>query len=608
MEKTAGQQHQFYLNINNAVSPFLRRPHQKSRMGCANCKAGRIKCGEEKPQCRNCVKKRKTCQYQSLKLESKGKRARVSKEDAAVTKRVPPSPSAAPSEVSESFTLQDLRLFHHFLTIAHPSLPLGNESVWIRDIPQLIHVSDHLMHALLALGASHIRSLTGANPDDCNALSHRGQAIAGLKEAFAQSHHSSLEYDVMLATCYALAFQSALVPAGAVDFTTFARGCALITERIQQEEKQTLFILPADAARCPTRNGSGTVLAQRALPHCSHLNLLLAKGISSLTEARKCLPSQPAAQNFYVAIQSTFSGYRVSPNAGYDRFLSFYAVWFKLVDNELQFPTHSVNEPTQVLWAFFIGLQLFTVMLVDECVGDDSGRSQGAAFEKSDAGVKMGGMIQWFLAIRLSLSTKAQVHHLVWPQLVVEEAISRFNLSVGANAGVHLKVEALGNLHVHSHNVMGSILDLSASVTNWTTRLLQTRGVSDQRVSTRAEWQTTMDSSMPAFQKKIGQQTPVLMRKPHDVATLATPAPSPTDHATLSTTEWTSETSSRPLGRSCGDGYDFAALNSPQIAGRGADLDQNLELELELSILEETDLFHMHSRLDKINIEASGKG
>jgi hypothetical protein len=36
---------------------------------------------------------------------------------------------------SLNFTLTDLRFFHHFLNLARPHLPLGNDNVWVEQIP-----------------------------------------------------------------------------------------------------------------------------------------------------------------------------------------------------------------------------------------------------------------------------------------------------------------------------------------------------------------------------------------------------------------------------------------------------------------------------------------
>ncbi|KAI3398150.1 hypothetical protein diail_9772 [Diaporthe ilicicola] len=40
-----------------------KRPHRKSRLGCRNCKARKVKCDEAKPSCRNCTLRRDACNY-----------------------------------------------------------------------------------------------------------------------------------------------------------------------------------------------------------------------------------------------------------------------------------------------------------------------------------------------------------------------------------------------------------------------------------------------------------------------------------------------------------------------------------------------------------------
>jgi hypothetical protein len=52
-----------------------------------------------------------------------------------------PSPSVVVSLQSTAimFTLEDMRLFHHFILEAYPHLPVGNEKVWVRDVPAFAH-------------------------------------------------------------------------------------------------------------------------------------------------------------------------------------------------------------------------------------------------------------------------------------------------------------------------------------------------------------------------------------------------------------------------------------------------------------------------------------
>lgn len=47
-------------------------PKRRSRTGCWPCKARKVKCGEEKPQCQNCLKQAETCDY-SIRLNWGGR-------------------------------------------------------------------------------------------------------------------------------------------------------------------------------------------------------------------------------------------------------------------------------------------------------------------------------------------------------------------------------------------------------------------------------------------------------------------------------------------------------------------------------------------------------
>jgi hypothetical protein len=47
-------------------------PKKRSRTGCWPCKARKVKCGEEKPSCQNCLKAGETCDY-SIRLNWGGR-------------------------------------------------------------------------------------------------------------------------------------------------------------------------------------------------------------------------------------------------------------------------------------------------------------------------------------------------------------------------------------------------------------------------------------------------------------------------------------------------------------------------------------------------------
>lgn len=83
-----------------------RRTHKNSRDGCPNCKAKRIKCTEELPQCFNCIKKNYRCGYLDfpklrlnhirLKNENKHKNELLTKLDEQYVKEQSPEGSSQP--------------------------------------------------------------------------------------------------------------------------------------------------------------------------------------------------------------------------------------------------------------------------------------------------------------------------------------------------------------------------------------------------------------------------------------------------------------------------------------------------------------------------------
>ncbi|RQM08240.1 hypothetical protein DH86_00001438, partial [Scytalidium sp. 3C] len=103
----------------NTNTQSTRKGHKKSRKGCFNCKARKVKCQETHPCCENCYKRGLDCQYplslQSLSLSG--------------------SSSTTPNSVSITtlqstptlFTPTDMQLFYHFLHGAYPHLPVGND-------------------------------------------------------------------------------------------------------------------------------------------------------------------------------------------------------------------------------------------------------------------------------------------------------------------------------------------------------------------------------------------------------------------------------------------------------------------------------------------------
>lgn len=142
------------------------------------------------------------------------------------------------------FSLQDMRFFQHFLTQCYPHHPLKQEEVWTHEIPCIAHnVSppradtrgpltrqhEFLMHAILGFAASELMhtdpSLVTA------AMNHRIKAIKAIKKRLAESSRTDTNYEeanALVATCFALTFQSVSLDDGLAEYMTFIRGIVIV--------------------------------------------------------------------------------------------------------------------------------------------------------------------------------------------------------------------------------------------------------------------------------------------------------------------------------------------------------------------------------------------
>lgn len=205
--------------------PIPRKGHTKSRAGCVVCKRRRVKCDEASPECGQCRRLGLECEY--------------------LNKKKPASPPESTSlarplrTAPATFDIDDMRFFRHFLFEAYPPLPIDGGPVW-HQVSQLIYeVSpqalwrrisssflqyDFLLHAFLAIGASHLNLLSSADYEKA-ALKHRVLAIKSLNEHLSKSEMSIPDAEAAFGATLALTFQSAYMPDGLPDFLTMVRGC-----------------------------------------------------------------------------------------------------------------------------------------------------------------------------------------------------------------------------------------------------------------------------------------------------------------------------------------------------------------------------------------------
>ena len=331
---------------------LTRRSHKKSRNGCLPCKARKVKCQETRPACENCILKELDCKYPKTAPSLTKKSSSSSTQHS--------SPSSAPSiqlpltQTSDGFSLADMRVFAHFLTIAYPHLPLGNDSVWIHQVPAFAQHYSYLMHAILSLGASHLTRVAKGVDYNTLAIQHRGKAIQGLNQALAKNSHSYGEADAMLASCYALTFQASYMSDGLVDFLTMVRGCALVTDTIRNEGVETAFFLETNnhlqimKPRLSSLPAVEVDVLDAALPSLQALSPYLTSGVD---------------HHFHTSIQNVILALRLNSTAGYLTFISVYGSWYFMPHNDFQAFISQTNQTAQLLLAHFVAVQLVMVPL-----------------------------------------------------------------------------------------------------------------------------------------------------------------------------------------------------------------------------------------------------
>ncbi|OTA06838.1 Zn2Cys6 transcriptional regulator [Trichoderma parareesei] len=197
-----------------------RRGHTKSRRGCYNCKRRRIKCQETHPACGHCLKTGLKCEY-------------------------PASPQIThqqPHNQIPLFSLQDMRCFQYFLTQCYPHHPLKQEEIWTHDIPSIAHNHEFLMHAILGYAASELMHTDSSLAPV--AMGHRIKAVKAIKKRLMETSKMDTKFEeanALVATCFALTFQSVSLEDGLAEYMTFIRGIVIVGMQMMFKSIKPLF-------------------------------------------------------------------------------------------------------------------------------------------------------------------------------------------------------------------------------------------------------------------------------------------------------------------------------------------------------------------------------
>ncbi|PYI17348.1 hypothetical protein BO99DRAFT_388851 [Aspergillus violaceofuscus CBS 115571] len=141
-----------------------RRSHRKSRNGCQQCKHRKVKCGEEKPTCDNCMRHGVRCSFAVSTRLAETASSFTEATSASNNTTLPQPPS---STGTSDLAIADLELLHHYTTStaytfsANPAL----QTLWRVEVPKIGFTAPYTLRAILALSALHLAGLRPGHKD-----------------------------------------------------------------------------------------------------------------------------------------------------------------------------------------------------------------------------------------------------------------------------------------------------------------------------------------------------------------------------------------------------------------------------------------------------------
>ncbi|KAK1772523.1 C6 zinc finger protein [Phialemonium atrogriseum] len=354
-----------------------RRGHTKSRRGCFNCKRRRIKCQETRPACGHCVKTGLKCEYPAA-----------------------PQVVHQPQHQIPLFSLQDMRFFQHFLFHCTPHHPIGTETIWTHEIPCLSEKYEYLMHAILGLAAS---DLTQRDPSlVASAMHHRVKAIKAIKKTLAEAPkaNSFEEGNAMMATCFALTFQSVLLDDGMTEYMTFIRGVVIVAIQMYIKGANLIF---ADFL--------GDKQQEVLQPFIENMPLIERSWVDSAVVAVESLSplcQHPIEQQYYEKILDMAKQLGVSSWGAYKAMTTQYGWWMMLPHDQFQRVIDTTNQVNILLSAHWIALKQI-MAIITEKEYEAGARPQNA----TDGGVEP-GMLRWLKYLNRLVDAEHKVYN-QWP-------------------------------------------------------------------------------------------------------------------------------------------------------------------------------------------------
>ncbi|KAH8587693.1 hypothetical protein B0O99DRAFT_641090 [Bisporella sp. PMI_857] len=393
-----------------------RKGHTKSRRGCFNCKRARIKCKENKPACDYCAHRGLRCEWPDLQVNMMG----GSQDEPVVpVAYAQPLTTVSPQSQGPVFTMQDFRLFNHFIQTAYPHHPVRNDSVWTHEIPSLSSDYDFLLHSMLALAASDLANSRDASlyrdeehraQLNHTALTYRVKAITSLNQAINAPIQSFQQGNAMLATCFSLLFQSVLMDDGLIEYMTFIRGVVAVGIHMGVNNLRFLF----------ERLFDQTEMIQAGLQSSPLVDPELAKGACRSVEKFAHLVTNPRELEYLTYLLGAARDLFTSSSEAYGNLAKIYGLFcYHMSHPEFALFVSPTNEAGKLLQSHFAALQIImTPITLSEAAGGREEQGGGSG----TTGPGRGTTARWLKHLHKNIHPEMKMYY-EWP-IMIEQGVA----------------------------------------------------------------------------------------------------------------------------------------------------------------------------------------
>jgi hypothetical protein len=311
------------------------------------------------------------------------------------------------------FSLQDMRFFQHFLTQCYPHHPLGQEEIWTHEIPCIAHNHEFLMHAILGFAASELIS-TDASLISA-AMSHRVKAIKAIKKRLAEASKMNTTYEeanALVATCFALTFQSASLDDGLAEYLTFIRGIVIVAMQMMFRNIRPMF-----------ENLMGNDQHEFLAPAMESLPLIQTGWADMAAEAingLRPLCMEQVELEYHEKLTDIASKLYTNSFDAYKANSQAYGWWMLLPHASFQELINQDNQTILLLHSHWIALSQIMVFISEQELTVRAKEPRQSPAEQGPQGLDNPGFHRWLRHLNAMIDYEHQMYN-QWPMWVEEQ-------------------------------------------------------------------------------------------------------------------------------------------------------------------------------------------